>query len=158
MPHSSRAFLKRGCGCLFLLAGLGLATLLLRGCDSTPVGVEPAKTELVGVWECTEFSARFLQQLGIPPGTLTSRIEIREDGGCAATKFPVDEPYRLVELPSPGWRLVDPSMTPSGTWSLELDGHFLNCRRDGETLVLRHPFGVLAGYRIDFRRKAATAT
>ncbi|MGJ8634469.1 MAG: hypothetical protein ACSHX7_11180, partial [Luteolibacter sp.] len=47
-------------------------------------------------------------------------------------------------------------MTPPGSWSLELSGNFLQCRKNGQGLVLRYVISGKDGYHVDFVRKVAT--
>jgi hypothetical protein len=114
---------------------LGYLTVfaVVAGCGSKPAVDRPDRTEIVGVWECSEFPAGFVSKVG----TRKSSITIRDDGTCSASNFPQRSPYRFIDAGRSTWRLIDPSMTPSGSWSIEFDGNFLQCRRNGAQLELR---------------------
>ena len=66
---------------------------VVSGCSSKPVEDKPDRTEIVGVWECSEFPAGFISEAG----TRTSRITIRDDGTCSAKNFPQRSPYRFID-------------------------------------------------------------
>ena len=48
--------------------------------------------------------------------------------------------------------LTDPSMTPSGASSVEFDGHFLQCCRDGDRLELRNLISGKDEYSVKYER------
>jgi hypothetical protein len=125
----------------------------ILGCGSKPVTEEPDAAELVGVWECSEFPSGFLARAGVSEPYPVSRIVIRADGSCHVVNLPQRSPDRFDDLPASSWALVAPSMTPSGAWSVEIAGHFLQCLRDGDELVLRCVISGMDGYAIIYRRQ-----
>jgi hypothetical protein len=108
----------------------------LTSCGSKPVSSEPRRSEVIGEWECSELPDGFIREAGSKIANPTSKISIREDGSLSASNFPVRSPYRFVDI-NCVWGLSDPSITPSGTWSVEMQGHHLQCRRQSKELVLR---------------------
>jgi len=133
-------------------AFLLLVFALLSGCGGKPVTSEPLRAEIVGVWECTKFPTRFLKEADMLPGTVRSRIIILDSGTCTATSLPQRTPYRFIIVTNTSWELADPSRTPSGSWSLEFDGHYFQCRREGGALVLRYVISAVEHYFADYKR------
>ena len=128
-----------------------LALAALTGCDSRPVASKPHDHEITGVWVCSDFPSGFLAKAKVGPASPTSKIEIRKDGSCSASNMPQRDPYRFVDVSS-SWTLTDPSMTPSGTWSVELGGNFLQCRRKGDDLELRYLISGMDEYSVTYQR------
>jgi hypothetical protein len=126
---------------------------LLTGCGSKLVADKPAPNEIVGVWECSEFPSGFLREVGSADGTRMSQLAIRDDGTCTASNFPQRTPYRFIDVAISSWTLTDPSMTPSGAWSIEFDGNFLQCRRAGEHLELRYLISGKDEYSVNYKRQ-----
>ena len=89
-----------------------------------------------------------MQALGKAP----SELRLNRGGSFYAESFPKSDPMRLVEVGGP-WVLRDPTTTPSGTCSLEMDGEFLSIRKRGDQLVLHYPIDVLEGHSTDYIRK-----
>jgi hypothetical protein len=129
-----------------------LAIAILTSCGSKPVVDKPATGEIVGVWECSDFPSGFLAKAGVDAGSQRSRIVIREDGTCSASNMPQRSPYRFIEVPNSSWTLTDPSMTPSGAWSVEFDGHLLQFRRAGDRLELGHLISGKEEYSVEYKR------
>ena len=117
------------------------------------MAAKPAPNEIVGVWECKEFPAGFLREVGNAVGTRVSQIVIRDDGTCTASKFPQRTPYRFIDAATSSWTLIDPSMTPSGVWSVEFDGNFLQCRRAGKHLQLRYFISGKDEYSVNYKKQ-----
>ncbi len=113
---------------------------------------KPSLIEIVGVWECSEFPSGFLRQAGSVDDTPMSRITIRDDGTCTASHFPQRTPYRFIDVANSSWALTDPSITPSGAWSIEFNGNFLQCRRAGEHLELRYLISGKGEYSVNYKR------
>ena len=130
-----------------------LMLALVVSCGSKPVTEEPDVEELLGVWECSDFPSGFLDKVGLAKPIPISRVVIREDGSCSAENFPQRSPYRFEDLPASNWSLVDPSRTPSGAWSVEIAGHYLQCRRKGDELRLRCLISGMDEYAVTYRRK-----
>ncbi|HEY8991617.1 MAG TPA: hypothetical protein VIM46_06545 [Luteolibacter sp.] len=133
------------------------ALAVLTSCDSKPVVEKPASNELAGVWECSDFPAEFLTKAGKATSPPRSRILIRHDGSCAAVNFPQSAPYRFSDVANASWQLVGPFMTPSGAWSVELDGVFLQCRRSGGRLELRYHISATDAWTVNYKRQQNTA-
>jgi len=121
---------------------------VLSGCGSKPAVDRPDRTEIVGVWECSEFPAGFVSEAG----NRMSSITIRNDGTCTASNFPQRSPYRFIDAVNSTWRLIDPSMTPSGSWSFEFDGNFIECRRNGAQLELRYLISGKDEFSVNYKR------
>ncbi len=124
----------------------------LTGCGKKLVVDKPARDEIVGVWECSEFPSKFLGEAGGPVGTQKSRIVFRDDGTCTASHFPQRTPYRFTDIVNSSWQITDPSMTPSGIWSVEFEGNFLKCLRAGADLELRFTISAMDHYTVDYKR------
>ena len=135
-----------------MTAGLLPLTAILLSCDSRPVSEKPTFDQAVGIWECSDFPASFLAKAGVESGEVTSRIEIRRDGSFQATNFPQRTPYRFREVISSSWEFTDPSMTPSGSWSIDFGSDFLQCRQKGGKLILRYIISGKDNYRADYTR------
>ena len=130
-----------------------LATFaFLMSCGSKPLTEMPARAEVVGVWECSEFPPGFLRGAGSTDGARISRIVIRDDGTCSASNFPQRTPYRFIDLDHASWALIGPSMTPSGAWSVEFNGDFLQCRRTGNDIGLRYTISGKDEYSVNYKR------
>jgi hypothetical protein len=121
---------------------------VVSGCGSKPAGDKPDRAEIVGVWECSELPAGFVSEAG----TRKSNITIRNDGTCTASNFPQRSPHRFIDAVNSSWRLIDPSMTPSGSWSIEFDGNFLECRRNGAQLELRYLISGKDEFSVNYKR------
>ncbi len=119
---------------------------------SLPVSSQPVKSEIVGEWECTDLPEGFVQQVDNKIGNPIGRITIREDGGLSASSFPQRSPYRLVDVDGV-WELTDPSMTPTGTWSVEFQGEHLQCRRGVRQLILRYTISGKDNYYAVYKKK-----
>jgi hypothetical protein len=126
--------------------------LFFSGCRSDPVTNEPDQSEIIGVWECSDFPIGFLQKAGGSNGSITSRVVIKGNGMCTLTNFPERSPYRLVDEQASPWRLIDGWRTPSGSWSVEIGTSFLQCRRKGGDLELRHTISGKDHYFITYER------
>jgi hypothetical protein len=125
---------------------------LLSGCGSKPVTSKPLRSEVIGVWECADFPAGFLKEVGVTPGIVRSRITIYDSETCTATAVPQRTPYRFINVTNVSWELLDPSRTPSGSWSLEFDGLHFQCRREDGNLVLRYLISGKDRYSVDYKR------
>lgn len=131
---------------LYLYAGI---LLVCVSCNNA-VQVAPSAAEVVGEWRSTELPAEFLKNVGAP-ATTASVIQLNTDGSFSARSFPQRSPPRLSDLTG-SWVISDPSITPTGTWSIELNGVFLQLRKQGGELVLRHSIDVLNEYRTDYKK------
>ncbi len=127
---------------------------VVAGCGSKPTVDRPDRTEMVGVWECSEYPAGFASEAG----TRMSVITIRDDGTCSASNFPQRSPYRFINATNSTWTLIDPSMTPSGSWSIEFDGNFLQCRRNGAQLELRYLISGKDELSVNYKKAQQDAT
>lgn len=130
-----------------------IATLVgsLTCCGSKPVDSKPARDELVGEWQSEGFPDGFVREAGNSGGS-PSRISIKNDGSFSATLFPQRDPYRYVNL-NGIWELSDPSMTPSGSWSIYGGGEHFQCRKDGSQLLLRYTISGMDNYSVDYKKK-----
>jgi len=135
-----------------ILLYLAVFTVVV-GCGSKPAVDRPDRTEIVGVWECSEFPASFVSEAG----TRKSSITVRDDGTCSASNFPQRSPYRFIDAANSTWRLIDPSMTPSGSWSIEFDENFLQCRRNGAQLELRYLISGKDELSVNYKRAQQAA-
>lgn len=129
-----------------------LVAATLTGCGSKPVDDMPDEMEIVGVWECSDIPSGFLTTDGVAAESQTSQISIREDGTCSVSNFPQRSPYRFIAVTGSSWTFADPSMTPGGGWSVEFDGNFLQCRRNGDALELRYLISGKDGYSVTYQR------
>ncbi len=133
------------------LLALMTAAALLAGCDGAPVESAPERSEIVGVWRCGDFPSRFMGYAGADPASTVSRITFYEDGRCLASKLPRRSPDGFIDLDST-WALHPGTRTPSGYWSVEVDGYFLQCRRVGEALELRLTISATDNFFARYRR------
>jgi hypothetical protein len=127
---------------------LAAAAFLLVSCGDEPLMTLPNKEDLIGTWECQPLPKRTLQALGKAP----SSLRLNRGGSFYAERFPMTEPLRLEETGGP-WVLRDPTITPSGSCSIELKDVFLSLRKRGDQLVLHYPIDVLEGYSAEYIRK-----
>lgn len=125
----------------------GILVFIMSSCGDEPVMKTPVINDLVGVWECQGFSKREKNKVGneMNPGNLI----LQSNRTYIAQKFPVSDPLRMIEK-NGRWDLLDPSITPSGVCSVELDGNFLSLYRRGDKLVLRYPVDVLEGISVEY--------
>lgn len=96
-------------------------------------------------------ACRIPQERG-KPGFEECSIQFNHDGTFAAKSIPIRDPHRLADLAGK-WDILDPSMTPSGKWSVEIDGTFLRLARQGGNLMLMQSIDVLADYRAEYERE-----
>jgi|GEM_PF-1977798 len=136
------------------IAKLLCASLLmtLTSCEDS-VTSKPAATELVGLWKCKKLPDGFLKSAG-GPVLVECSIQFNLDGTFVAKSLPERDPYRLADSIGK-WDILDPSKTPSGEWSVEIDGTFLRFARRGGKLLLKQSIDVLAGYRAEYERERA---
>jgi len=127
---------------------LAAAAFLLVSCGDEPLMTLPNKEDLIGTWECQPLPKRTLQALGKAP----SSLRLNRGGSFYAERFPMSEPLRLEETGGP-WVLRAPTITPSGSYSIELKDVFLSIRKRGDQLVLHYPIDVLEGYYAEYIRK-----
>ncbi len=134
-----------------LIAVAALASALLS-CNSKPVSLKPKRTEITGDWECTDFPNSFVTKVGGSGVEPVGTISIRDDGSIAASNFPDRDPYRFVDITG-AWELVNPSITPSGLWSVEFQGNHLQCYRNSGQLILRYTISGKDEYFADYKKK-----
>ncbi len=98
-----------------------ILVFMMPSCSDEPVMTLPAVEDLDGVWECQGFSKQTKVAMGneIKPGNLV----LRRDGAYRVQNCPVSDPLRMIEK-SGRWDLLDPTITPSGVSSVELNGTF----------------------------------
>ncbi|MFN0075873.1 MAG: hypothetical protein ACKVY0_05310 [Prosthecobacter sp.] len=126
--------------------------VVLASCDDA-LNSKPANSELLGLWTCKQLPAKFLKNIG-SPASVVSSIQLNGDGSFTAQSIAKRSPDRLTDLQGK-WSIVDPSMTPSGKWSVEIDGYFFRLARKGGKLVLEQSIDVLKGYEAEFERKTS---
>ena len=126
--------------------------MLLASCDDS-VTSKPAEKELIGLWKCKKLPEGFLKSAGNPAFVACS-IQFNPDGSFVAKSIPDRDPHRLTDFQGK-WRMIDPAMTPSGEWSVEINGTFLRFARQGGKLVLKQSIDVLGGYRADYEHEDA---
>ncbi|MEM9237662.1 MAG: hypothetical protein AAGB14_12865 [Verrucomicrobiota bacterium] len=129
-------------------AGLAMALLVF---GSGPLRSEPERSEIVGEWECADLPRGFIAQLD-KTGSGISKISIRDDGSLSASNFPQRSPYRLIDIDG-AWSLSDPSITPSGAWSVEFQRKHLQVRRQLGRLVLRYSISGKDNYYADYVKR-----
>lgn len=134
------------------LRGAVLLTCVLIVCSSCKrsVGVAPSATDISGEWRCDNLPSAFLKSAGAP-ATAVSNLELKPNGLFTAKMFPQRSPSRLIDFTGT-WTISDPSVTPSGKWSVELGGTFLEIQKRGGGLILHQSIDVLNGYSADFMR------
>ena len=140
---------KLGVVIIFAIATLVVGNLVF---GSHPVKSKPERTAVVGQWECSDLPQGFVQQVGEAAEDLVCTLVIREDGSLSASNFPQRSPYRLVDIES-AWRLSDPSMTPSGSWSVSFGEGHLQCRERFGNLILSYSISGKDSYYAKFQRK-----
>lgn len=133
-----------------ILLPCALLAFTLVSCGDKPVMTLPDREALVGTWECQPYPKRTQQALG--KASALGQLVLDQDGSYTATNFPMKHPLRLYE--SRGhWELLDPTITPSGVCSIQLEGAFLSIRRRGDRLVLHYPIDVLEDYSAEYLKK-----
>ena len=141
--------MKRLIGSIALSVAVLFIAFLVFG--SGPVRSKPEKSEIVGEWECVDLPEGFISQLDGAGGHI-SRISFREDGTLTTSNFPQRSPYRLVDIDSV-WSLSDPSITPSGAWSVEFQMEHLQFRRHLGRLVLRYSISGKDNYYANYKKR-----
>lgn len=131
-----------------------LFAVFISSCGDQPVMVLPKVNEMVGTWECEALPKR--TEAAIGSRLLLGEIVLKGDGKYSVSGFPISDPLRLINRRGT-WNLIDPSMTPSGVASIELDGVFLSIRRRGDRYVLYYPIDVLQGYSAEYMQTSAAA-
>lgn len=126
---------------------LAFTILVLSSCSDEPVMSLPRLEDLAGEWECEELPRR--TEAAIGKASVLGKLVLNRGGSYSVKNFPVADPMRLIDA-SGQWTLLDPTMTPSGVCSIELDGCFLALRRRGDRFVLRYPIDVLQGYFAEY--------
>ncbi len=113
----------------------------------------PTINDLVGIWECQGFLKPIKNADGdeVSPGDLI----LKSNKGFSVRNFPVSEPLRMIEKVG-RWDLLDPSITPHGVYSVDLDGFFLALYRRGDKLVLHYPVDVLKGISVEYVKLVKT--
>lgn len=125
--------------------------LLFASCDDS-VSSKPQDREVVGVWKCKQLPEDFLRRAG-ESAAVVSSITFNADGTFVAKSFPDRDPYRLRDFQG-NWHVTDPSMTPAGKWSVEIEGKFLRFARRGSKLVLKQLIDAIYEYGAEFEREA----
>ena len=141
--------MKRWIGPVALATTALFIALLVFG--SGPVRSKPERNEIVGEWECVDLPEGFIRQLDGAGGRI-SRISIRDDGTLEASNFPQRSPYRFTDVDSV-WSLSDPSITPSGAWSVEFQMEHLQLRRHLGRLVLRYSISGKDNYYANYKKR-----
>lgn len=131
---------------------LGLGMMLVTGCESDPVQVAPDHRRLVGEWTCDRFPDGFANHVGDDATGSVSRMTLREDGTCTIERFPMRDPYRLEDIPTGTWSIIDGSMTPSGNPSVEIAGNFFQLRTAGGNLRLRNTISGKDRYFVEYTK------
>lgn len=124
---------------------------LLTGCGSKPVDSKPARAELIGEWQSTGLPSGFVRDVGSDAGA-SSTLSIHDNGSFTARFFPQRSPYRYIDFTG-AWELADPSVTPSGSWSIEVQGNHLQCRSEDGQLVLRYTISGKDNYLVEYKKK-----
>lgn len=128
------------------------AFLFLVGCDK-PVTLKPSTTEIVGTWSCSELPDSFVAEIKNSPASLSSSIEIREDGSFTTRNFPLRDPARLWNAAGK-WELTDyPTPAPKGQWMLNLGGEWIRIRSKGSDKYLRYWIDPVAHWKADFTKE-----
>ena len=108
--------------------------VLLSGCGSRAVSEKPAATALAGTYTAKLEDGRI------------SSLTLSLNGNVAGSVVPVcrmdTDRIDYNDIQST-WSLIDPSMTPSGSWCVEFEGWFLRIYTDGTNLSLHYPYDVL---------------
>ncbi len=126
--------------------------MILTSCEDS-LTVKPAKSELVGLWKCKQLPKGFLKSIG-NLASVECSIQFNTNGSFVAKSIPHRDPHRLIDLQGT-WRMLDPSMTPSGKWSVEINGTFLRLVRRGGKLVLKQSIDVLNGYEAEYEQESS---
>jgi hypothetical protein len=114
---------------------LALAVLVwLSGCGPKIAKTKPNESDLHGTYEAELEDGRISVLTISPNGSVTGSLlpvsRMESDG--------ID--FQSIQS---SWELIDPSMTPSGSWCVEFEGLFFRVYSDGSDLILRHPYDVL---------------
>jgi hypothetical protein len=127
-----------------------LAAVIFAGfisCQDHAVKTAPPHSDLVGTWVWDSVPGNLKSATDSIPKT--GALVLNSDGTYTANGFPLRSPLRFVNR-SGNWEVIDGSMTPSGKYSIEMDGIFLSIRRRGDRFVLHHAVDVLNDYRVDY--------
>ena len=135
----------------FIKTALRFILILMLSSCGRPETIEPKITDLVGKWKCETLPHEFLKSAGVS-SVAVSNIIFNADGTYIASSFPQSSPHRLQDT-SGKWVIVDPSMTPSGKWSIEVDGNFLQLKRKGDSLFIHQAIDVLNAYNAEFEKE-----
>lgn len=132
-----------------LIKLLVLTVCVLASCEDKPVMSLPRVEDLAGNWECKELPKRTQAAIGM--ASKLGPLVLERGGRYSVTKFPLSDPLRLADRKGQ-WSLLDPTMTPSGACSVELDGVFLSIYRRGNKFILRYPIDVIEGYSSEYTK------
>lgn len=124
----------------YLLAPLAL---ILTSCGPSVITEKPDIDSLVG-----EYEARMSDDT-------VSSITLSKGGNFSGLSVPVrrmNSDIIIFRTLQTSWELVDPSITPSGTWCVEADGNFFRIYEDGDQITLRLPYDVLRNKRAIYTR------
>ena len=136
---------------LCIKAVLGFFLIWMLSSCGHPETVEPKITDLVGKWNCDTLPCEFLKSAGVTSLAISSII-FNADGTYIAKALPQSSPHRLQDI-SGNWVIVDPPMTPSGKWSIELNGTFLQLKSRGDNLFIHLSIDVLKSYNAEFEKE-----
>lgn len=131
---------------------LALGMMLVTGCESDPVQTAPDRRSLVGEWTCDRFPDGFTSQLSDTATGSVSRLILRDDGTCTIDRLPMRSPYRFEDIPSGTWSIIDGSMTPSGSPSVEIAGNFFQIREAGGDLRLHNTISGKDDYFVEYTK------
>lgn len=108
--------------------------VFLTGCGPKIAITKPNEIDLHGTYEADLEDGR------------TSVLTLSPNGSVSGSLVPSrrmhSERTDFLSIHS-SWELIDPSMTPSGSWCVEFEGLFLRVYENGSDLILRHPYDVL---------------
>ena len=137
-----------GCAGLALLPIIGFGFSAWRGFATGPIRESPSNGDMVGTWICRKLPTGFTNEAGEREWSSSTILVLNDDGSVEATNFPKAEPYRYENF-SASWALVEPGMTPTGAYSLSINGHFLTI---GKNDTLKLPISVTRNSYATFHR------
>lgn len=121
----------------------------LTSCGGNYISAQPSISRLEGEWVQYEISKE-LRSKNI--NSSVGNLILHRDGRFEANGLAVRDPLRLMATKG-SWRVAGPTVTPSGKWSVELDGPiFLVVTETGGDLLLHHTVDPVENLRVSFKR------
>lgn len=96
--------------------------IFLVSCEkSTPA----TEASISGTWKCQKLPIGLYKELNINESSYQCEIVINKNGTFKVKKFPVRDPYELIDFEG-SWSLISGDSTPSGKDSVVLENYHLS--------------------------------